>query len=181
MALGKGRDWLNFISVRKFAWMGGRIYNAWACGQKGFGSETDYSRFWLSMTGTWKIVARWLFVGAIVFGCISPGTDTSRAQEDGFQVAGDPVLTERKLALPESLVEVASPTQAEFKELSQSQRSMCLKVAWPRGAPASAIGPPMGGSPARNTATPRFRTTGTRIAGWTDRRMSARQAAPSYG
>lgn len=126
MALGKGRDWLNFISVRKFAWMGGRIYNAWACGQKGFGSETDYSRFWLSMTGTWKIAARWLFVGVIVFECIWLGTDTSRAQEDGLQVAGDPVLVERKLELPETLNEVASPTQEELKELSQWVRWMCL-------------------------------------------------------
>ena len=34
MAVGKGRDCVNFISVRKFAWMGGRIYNAWVVGRR---------------------------------------------------------------------------------------------------------------------------------------------------
>jgi hypothetical protein len=78
------------------------------------------------MTVTRRIAARWLFVVVIVFGCSQTGDLALWAQEVDFQVAGDPVLTERKLELPETLDQVASPTQAELKELSQWARWLCL-------------------------------------------------------
>ena len=78
------------------------------------------------MTVTRRIAARWLFVVVIVFGCSQTGDLALWAQEVDFQVAGDPVLTERKLELPETLDQVASPTQEELKELSQWARWLCL-------------------------------------------------------
>ncbi|MCE2800307.1 MAG: hypothetical protein LW724_12175 [Planctomycetaceae bacterium] len=78
------------------------------------------------MTVTRRIAARWLFVVVIVFGCSRTGDLALWAQEGDFHVAGDPVLIERKLELPETLDQVASPTQEELKELSQWTRWLCL-------------------------------------------------------
>jgi hypothetical protein len=79
------------------------------------------------MTVTRRIAARWLFVVVIVFGCSRTGDLALWAQDVDFQVAaGDPVLTGRKLELPETLDQVASPTQEELKELSQWARWLCL-------------------------------------------------------